>query len=225
MTTSVIITGASQGLGVALAQQLVEAGQAVVGVHRGNSPSPQWLDLLSGGRAAEVIGTVASDQVVEQAFQKADSLGDLRTVINCAGVGVFGAAGGFRREDVDTVFEANLVGTILFSERAFARFKSSSGLIVNVMSTAAHVGRVNEVLYCASKWGARGYTEALRAEAKGTGVRVVGVYPGGMKTSFWAGTSTDPSKFMSAADVAEVVVGAMTDRQNLYVSDLVINRG
>ena len=57
--------------------------------------------------------------------------------------------------------------------------------IVNIMSTSALIGRAEETIYCAAKWGARGYTEALRTELKGTKRNIIAVYPGGMKTDFW----------------------------------------
>ena len=105
--------------------------------------------------------------------------------------------------------------------------KDSGGLIVNVMSTAATAAKAGEGIYCAAKWGARGFTESLRLEAKGTPVKVVAVYPGGMKTPFWSdicGMSPDTSGFMEPAEVASVMVYNMLDKTSLYVADLLINR-
>ena len=56
--------------------------------------------------------------------------------------------------------------------------------IVNIMSSAALKGNPQEAVYCATKWGERGYTESLKAAYKGTTVKVIGVYPGGMNTEF-----------------------------------------
>ena len=91
--------------------------------------------------------------------------------------------------------------------------------IVNVLSTAALIGKPNETVYCAAKWGARGYSEALRAEAKGTGVRVLSAAPGGMRTPFWR---ENRETFMEARDVAAAIVDAAF--RPLAVTELVIQR-
>lgn len=226
-TPVVIITGAASGLGLELATQMCERGSNVVAVARRSSEEPRWMKLCSEGRVVHVAGDVSARQTAKKAFETAHAAGQLTTVINCAGQGVFGPAGTYSREDVDEAFRGNLIGTIIFSDLAFSEFRQSGGTIVNVMSTAAHVGRANETVYCASKWGARGYTEALRVEAKGTPVRIVAVYPGGMNTRFWSearGPQTDPTNFMKPSDVAAYILGSLEGRGNSYVSDIVINR-
>jgi uncharacterized protein len=120
-----------------------------------------------------------------------------------------------------------LIGTILFSDAAYNRFKVTGGMIVNVMSTASNIGRVNETIYCASKWGAKGYTEALRAESKGTPVKIISVFPGGMRTDFWSlarGSKVNPEAFMDPKEVAEIIMNAIDPRKGAYVSDITINR-
>ena len=222
-----LITGATSGVGLALATRLISR-YSIVGVSRRPPTNSRWISLPSD-RCHHVIGDVADPKTVAVAFDTCSEHGQLRVLINCAGAGVFGAAGSYSAEDVTEALRGNLIGTILFADRAFAAFKESfsSGIIINVMSTAAQVGRANETVYCASKWGARGYTEALRLEAKGTGIRVIGVYPGGMNTPFWRNarnSSVDSSKFMNPDDVAAMIVAALPDNLAAYVSDLVINR-
>ena len=125
------------------------------------------------------------------------------------------------------VLQTNLMGTILFSDFAFARFKKDGGTIVNIISTAAFTPRVNETVYCASKFGVKGYTEGLRLEAKGTQVKVVAIYPGGMNTNFWQNANCnniDCEKFMNASEVAQIIVDNIFAKKSCYVSDIVINR-
>src|SRR5205809_655464 len=78
---------------------------------------------------------------------------------------------------------------------------------------AAEVGKPNETVYCAAKWGARGYSEALRAEAKGTKLRVMTAAPGGMNTPFWPQPRPD---FMDPREVASVIVDAIHRKVNVY---------
>src|SRR6185503_4496935 len=98
--------------------------------------------------------------------------------------GIYRPVGAYSAEEIRDTLDANLVATIAFCEALVPIFMKQGGTVINVMSTAAQVGKANETVYCAAKWGARGYTEALRAETKGKPVRILAVYPGGMKTSF-----------------------------------------
>jgi short-subunit dehydrogenase len=220
-----IVTGCSSGLGQALVSRLIATDTRVVGVaRRPNDDLPDFADEKN----AYVRGDVSDPETIDRAFDVARTLGDLSLVISCAGAGVFGEPGAYSRDDIETVFAGNLTGLILVADRAFADFKQrGTGTIVNVMSTAAHVARPLETVYTAAKWGARGYTDALRAAAKGTKIRVIGVYPGGMRTAFWSsarGTDTDGTGFSEPDDIADAIIDALRDRRSAYVTDLLLNR-
>lgn len=222
-----IVTGVRSGLGKELGVALADEGCFVVGVSRRAAESGPWSEKVRSGAAHHIVGDVGVPETVEAAFEFADTRGNLNLVVNCAGQGIFGSAGNYDRKDIDDVLQGNLIGTILFSEAAFSRFKTSGGTIVNVMSTAAHVPRAGEAIYCASKWGARGYTESLRLEAKGSLVRVIAVYPGGMSTEFWRnarGAEIDSSKFMDPTEVVRAIIDAIKPNTTSYISDIIINR-
>ena len=200
-----IITGGTSGLGAAIAERLRERGMHVVTVSRREE--------------ADVQGDASHENTVARAVAKAESLGDITLLVNCAGVGIFGAAGSYDETDVRRVIDANLVSMILFCDELFPRFTRDGGTIVNVLSTAALVARPGESVYCAAKWGARGYTDVLRAEAKGTKARVIAVAPGGMQTPFW---SHEREGFMEPGLIAKVIVEALDAPVN--VSSVVIER-
>jgi NAD(P)-dependent dehydrogenase (short-subunit alcohol dehydrogenase family) len=222
-----VVTGAGSGLGLRLSIRLTSDGGRVVGVSR-TPPSDEHLRKQTElGLFAHVQGDVSDPETAEHAFTRASALGVPDLLINCAGAGIYGAVGSYSRRDVDEVLAGNLYGTILFCEAAYRRFSGSGGTIVNVLSTAAQMPKVNEAIYCAAKWGARGYTESLRLEAKGSPVRVVAVYPGGMDTPFWwsaRGSRIDPTGFMDADDVAEVIIRTLARPRSGHVSDITINR-
>ncbi len=224
MTNSAIVTGCSSGLGLELVKLLADGETAVVGVSRA-VPDDQ---VFSRANVTHIAGDVAAEATAEKAFEAAQDVGDLDLVISCAGVGVFGEPGGYSRKDIDDVLAGTLIGTILFSDRAFAQFSAKGhGTIVNVMSTAAHAARPMETVYTAAKWGARGYTDALRAAAKGSKIRVIGVYPGGMKTPFWTnsrGMETDASSFSEPNEIAKRIVAGIAPGETSYVTDLMLNR-
>ena len=200
-----IVTGASSGLGLAITQLLRERGTPVVGVARRAS--------------ADVAGDAAKRETALRAIEAAERAGTIDLLVNCAGVGIFGPAGSYDDRSIAAIIDSNLIATINFCELLFPRFKEHGGTIVNVLSTAALIGKANESVYCAAKWGARGYGEALKAEAKGTKVRVIVVAPGGMNTPFWP--EARPG-FMDPADVAATIVDAI--ERPVDVSEIVITR-
>lgn len=209
-----IVTGASSGLGLEIALLLQQRGVAVVGVSRRPPQDARWT-------AVHVAGDAASLETARRAIAAAAKAGDIRYLVNSAGIGVFGVAGTYDSEQIRDVIDANLIATITFCDAILPRFIQTGGTVVNVLSTAAMIGRQGESVYCAAKWGARGYTEAIRAETKGTAVRIIAVYPGGMNTPFWR---EERSSFMNAADVAAVIVDAMFRPPSIQVSDIVITR-
>ncbi len=200
-----IVTGASSGLGLSIAKLLRERGTPVVGVARSAS--------------SDVSGDAAKRETAQRAIEAAERLGTIDLLVNCAGIGVFGPPGSYDERTIAAVIDSNLIATINFCEMLFPRFKEHGGTIVNVLSTAALTGKANESVYCAAKWGARGYGEALKAEAKGTKVRIIAVEPGGMNTPFWP----EPrAGFMDPSDVAATIVDAI--ERPVDVSEIVITR-
>lgn len=148
-------------------------------------------------------------------------------LFNNAGSGLFMPAEKSTGDLIDKVFEPNLKGMILLTSKILGITPENEELtIVNIMSTSALLGRAEETIYCASKWGARGYTEALRSELKGKKRNIIAVYPGGMKTDFWnmPGQNRDTTNFMDPAEVAEKIVNAVMVTDKLFVTDITINR-
>jgi len=205
-----IVTGASSGLGREIALLLADRDWQVVGVARRPFHEPP---------IASVAGDASKRDTAARAVDAARQLGKITLLVNCAGVGVFGPAGSYDDAAIARVLESNLVAAIMFCEALFPRFRSDGGTIVNILSTAALIGKANESVYCGAKWGARGYSEALRAEAKGTKARIISVAPGGMDTPFWSERRSD---FMNPADIAAIVVDAV--ERPVTVSEIVISR-
>ena len=210
MTDVAIVTGASSGLGREIALLLGEGDRQVVGVSRRPFHEPP---------IASVAGDASLRETAARAVDAAKQFGQIKVLVNCAGAGVFGPVGSYDDAAIERVIESNLIATIMFCEALFPRFRTDGGTIVNVLSTAALIVKLNESVYCAAKWGARGYTESLRAEAKGTNARIIAVAPGGMDTAFWSDRRTD---FMDPKEIAAIIVDAIERPVN--VGEIVINR-
>ncbi len=222
-----IVTGGSSGLGFAMAKSLLLENINVVILGRNKMKLDQAKSLLEQEDSKASVQSyqvdVSNESEVESFYSSITSADYL---FNVAGVGVFGDVKEVKKIDIETVLNANLIGLILMTTHFLKSYESVGGKIVNIMSTAAQVGKKNEAIYCASKWGARGYTEALKATYKGSNIKIHAIYPGGMDTAFWANdvTPRNVSSFMKPDDVAKQIVQSVCLSEGLYVSDLIIER-
>lgn len=125
------------------------------------------------------------------------------------------------------IFGVNLKGNIYIAHEVYTRMlQQKSGHIINVSSTSGLRAREMEVLYCASKWGLRGFTESLRLEARKHGISVTGVYPGGMSSeNFWQILpGKDISEYMKPVDVAKQIMHVVNQDSGVAVAELVVER-
>lgn len=227
-----IVSGGSGGLGLEIAELLIEAGKHVIILGRNSERLGQAMHRLSrirGEGYADPFSCNIGDENDVRALGTYIINNNFITeyLFNNAGRGLFMKAESSTTELIDAVFEPNLKGLILLTSEILRITPEEEELsIVNIMSTSALLGRAEETIYCAAKWGARGYTEALRTELKGKKRNIVAVYPGGMKTGFWNVTphKRDISGYMDPMEVAEKIVPAVLLKSNLAVTDITINR-
>lgn len=224
----VLITGAGSGLGRSLAIEFAKRNFPVVLVGRTKSKVDSVSKECGKKNSLAIVADVSKYSEVERCFKESNKWkGFPSIVISCAGEGVFGSIGSFRDEHIRRVLSGGLLGTMLISQKAFIEMRETGGTIMNILSTAARVGKINESIYCASKWGARGFTESLRLEAKETKVKVVAVYPGGIQTPFWnenCGMYPDISRFIHPDELAKTLVDSLLDKKTLYFDDIVIRK-
>lgn len=227
-----VISGGASGLGFEIAALLVRSGKNVLILSRNNEKlakaSEKLKSVAEGSQTEALVCNIGNECDIKK-------LGDylvrnqLETeyLFNNAGMGLFVKADSLTSSMIDKVFEANVKGMILLTSEILRLTPKEEELtIVNIMSTSALIGRADETIYCAAKWGARGFTEALRVELKGTARNIIAVYPGGMKTDFWnmPGQVRDLSAFMDPALVAEKIVNAVLLADKMLVTDITINR-
>ena len=227
-----IISGGTSGLGLEIANLFARSGKNVLILGRNSekmASAMTRLKIASANCLAEsLICNIGREEDVSKVsdFLRSNSY-TVEYLFNNAGVGLFMKAEKSTSASIDTIFEANLKGMILLTSEILGITPENEELtIVNIMSTSALAGRAEETIYCAAKWGARGYTEALRTELKGSKRNIIAVYPGGMRTDFWniPGQNRDLSTFMDPAEVAEKIVNAVIVTEKLFVTDITINR-
>ena len=219
MKDLVVITGGTRGLGWELVKKFSHKYEVLV-IARTRREELQNVRYE--------YGDISDEKFIKAVYQKYAKDYQIKYLINNAAVGRFGAPDKNNLEMIHQVFDAGLIGMILNTTYALPLLDENGSKIVNILSTAALKGNVNESLYCAAKWGARGFTESLKATYKGTKIKVVSVCPGGMNTDFWAKnrdyvSEEKSQKWMDPAKVAKVIYDAVTN-PDLAISEIVIER-
>jgi 3-oxoacyl-[acyl-carrier protein] reductase len=173
-----LVTGASRGIGRAIASELARAGASVVVGYRSGKDEAEALAAELGGRAvqADVANGEAAARLVEEA-------GDLDILVNNAGLTRDGLLARMPDDDWRTVIETNL-SSVFYTCRAVTRpmMKKRAGAIVNVSSIVGVHGNWGQTNYAASKAGIIGFTKSLARELGSRGVRANVVAPGYVKT-------------------------------------------
>jgi short-subunit dehydrogenase len=229
--TYTVISGGGSGLGKALAAIALQHGRNIIILGRDESKLVDTAHHLNETAPENIIIPFRCDITSQEdvdilcGFIKENGY-DVDFLFNNAGTGLFGSAAGNRSPRVEEIIGSNLTGMILLTSAILGiTGKDKAITIVNIMSTSALIGRATETAYCAAKWGARGFTEALRAELSGSNNKVVAVYPGGMNTPFWADAKgKDVSSFMDPADVAGQIADAVFTGRKLMVTEITIHR-
>jgi NAD(P)-dependent dehydrogenase (short-subunit alcohol dehydrogenase family) len=173
------ITGASGGIGAAVARMLHDAGASVgLASRRGVD-----LGLERGyGLACDVRDPEAVDAAVEATVER---FGGLDIVVANAGVGAYGPFLELSREYLEEMIDTNLKGTLYAIRAGLPHLlKSDAADVVTLASEAGRRGLPYEAVYCASKFGQVGFTRALDHELREQGVRCTNVCPGGVATDF-----------------------------------------
>ena len=219
----VVITGSSGGLGLSLAKLLVLKGARVV------ISSRDEKKLCQVGKEMNILSVVADvtneEEVSSLATIVTAEYGRIDYWINNAGIWVpHSSIEEMDIKKVHDMLEVNLFGTIYGSKHALMRMKKQgNGTIVNIISTSGLYGRANSSGYASSKWAVRGFTESLRDEVKDSNIKVIAVYPGGMKTNLFDEKKPDDyENYMTAESVAETIVNNLT--KDVPDEELVIKR-
>jgi len=225
----IIVTGASKGIGRATALALAREGGRVLAVARTASLLAE-LESLAADLPGQVVAVPADvtqraqvEGVVDLGLQR---FGRIDVLVNNAGVELPKPVEDFTDGDYDVMLDTNLRAVFFLIQAVVPTMKEQrSGLIVNIASTAGHRGFGSDSVYCASKFGVVGLTDALDEELRQYGIRVSCISPGATNTELAKETWSPPDDpyrphFLQPEDVAGAVVYVVSQPAHVTVPRL-----
>jgi NAD(P)-dependent dehydrogenase (short-subunit alcohol dehydrogenase family) len=219
-----LVTGATRGIGFAIARALADAGATVAICGRSQDRVNEAVRRLTNESKGKVVGKVADVRTstdVAALFEWIDSeTGGPDILVNNAGVGIMKSAAELTVEDWQKTIETNLSGAFYCSREALARLKNrGGGSIINIGSLAGKNAFAGGAAYNASKFGLYGFTEAMMLDHRYDNVRVTHIMPGSVDTEFGGGSARADWK-IAPEDIGEIVLMLLRMPERTLVSQV-----
>jgi len=217
MSRTVLVTGATRGIGCELVRQLTELGFSVFGTGRDEA---LLAELKSETGCLGAVADLSDPAQVVGIYQQARaSLGEIDILINNAGLNNRKApVPEIELDDWELQYAVNLRAPMLLCREALRDMaERKAGHIVNVVSTIAKTSQPNYSIYSTMKVGLMGFTKCLIKEAREVNVKVTAVYPGGTDTDF---RSEERPEYLTAESAAKMIVHCITAPEDVVIHDL-----
>jgi NADP-dependent 3-hydroxy acid dehydrogenase YdfG len=229
MKPVVLITGASQGIGAAIAKvfaaEVKGVRLALVARNVGNLQRTAKACLKLGAKAAEVfecdVANVASVDLLAESVR--ERFGAVDVLINNAGAFAMAPFAQTSVDEFDRMIAVNLRSAFLVTQAFLpAMLQRKRGDIFFLSSIAGLGAYPNAAAYCAAKFGVTGMAEVLRAETKDTGVRVCRVHPGATWSPSWEKSGVKAERIMPAEDIARAILDVHRLSRRTVVEEIVL---
>ncbi|MBZ9612584.1 SDR family oxidoreductase [Rheinheimera maricola] len=211
-----LVTGASRGLGRAIAVALAQAGASVLCASSSASGSNDTVTAINnaGGKASALAADLSDEAAVEQLAEQALALGPVHILVNCGGTIFRAPAHQFPMNEWHKVMAVNLDAAFLLSQRLGAEMiKRKQGKIINIASMLSYSGGITVPAYTASKHAIAGVTKALANEWAQHNIQVNAIAPGYFSTDNTAALQADTAR--NAAITARIPAGRWGEPEDL----------
>ena len=221
-----VVTGASRGIGLAIARRLGQMGARVSLCARNAANLERAAsDLRAAGIQILALRTdvTRGDEVASLVSETQRAFGPVDILVNNAGIGIFGPFQEQTEADWNAIMDTNLKSVFLVS-RAVApeMIRRKIGHIINIGSLAGKSAFANGAVYCASKWGLLGLTGCMAEELRAHGIRVSAICPGSVATEFSPHAGKDPARMLQPEDVAHAVAALVTQAPGSFISEVLM---
>lgn len=215
---TVLITGANRGLGNALARVFGEAGYELI-LHARNDIEDFPFDF-------KFVGGDLTDKDTISRLAIAAGEKDMDVLINNAGIYVNAPLTLTKEDYLREMIEVNLIAPMLLTRAVWPGLaRKSAGLVININSLAGReAGSPGQAVYCASKYGLRGFSEGLQFDASRDGIQVIDVLLGALQTDMQRERAFDWSKLIEPKEAARTILSLCEERWSSRVTEVVICR-
>lgn len=216
----VIITGASDGLGLQVARLYKESGKRVVNISRtpsGNADINIQCDLRDSAQVSAAVDQVLG---IEEPID---------ALINSAAIVSYEDLDKLTSAELETMFQVNVTGMMLLTSGLLPKIRQDEADILNIGATIAlRAGGPQQSVYSTVKWAVRGFTENLQAELKSTKCRVTNFLVGGFQSRLHEKITNkpleSPEQWMPTQDVALCIKQILDLPKSMEISEIVVNR-
>lgn len=219
-TKVVLISGVTSGIGKETLKELLSQGFLVCGfapdIKKCKALETELLKDFKKEQFLILPGDVTKEEQLKKVIiQTLKKFKKIDVLINNAGLWIQGKLEDNDSKKIRDVLEVNTLGTILLTKLVLPYMKKQKqGLVINIISQAGIYAKAERAVYQASKWAITGFTKGMQEELAGSGVKVMGIYPGMIKTLLFktAGNNRDLSNSLDVKDVVNLIVFAISNK-------------
>lgn len=217
-----LITGASRGIGRAIAEKLAGAEHTLLLHGRDREALAKTCGLVEAksGKATPLCYDLRYTDSIEKMIEEIGSA-PIDALINNAGIAVVKPLGEITLEEWETIFVVNVTAPFLLTQRLVPKMVSGSS-IVNILSIAAKTGFPGWSSYSMSKFALEGFSQAVREEVRPRGIRVLNIYPAATNTEIWNAVRGEwrREKMLLPEEIADAVAYALSRPADVAVENI-----
>jgi NAD(P)-dependent dehydrogenase (short-subunit alcohol dehydrogenase family) len=222
----ILITGASRGIGRAIAEKLA-APELMLLLHGRDSSALKETSrsvTARGARTIELLYDISDETQLEE-LVAAIGPEPLDALVNNAGIASIKPLDDISLDEWNKTLAVNVTAPFFLTQKLSAKMKAGAS-IVNILSIAAKTGFANWSSYCMSKFAFEGFSQSIREELRPRGIRVLNIYPGATATEIWNPIEGDwpREKMMAASEIADAVAYALSRPADVGVENITLTK-